>query len=210
MKAKPIVLIILFVAALVSFYWVSQAALPGHQNAFDKQVIEWRRSFITSGLVKLTKVITFFGDRKFLLPAYCLVVGLLLIRRKYAYAIIIACAGLGAGSLDSIFKEIYQRSRPELQAIKTLTSYSFPSGHALASFVFGCVLIFIGWQTKWRRQWKWLLTVLLFLCIIAIGFSRVILNVHYATDVVGGFLLGLMWVITCYAVLRKVMSRFDN
>lgn len=197
-------MIVLFLTALGSFYWISQAALGGHDNAFDLRIMELRKSFVTPALVRLMKGITFLGDRRFLLPAYCLLAGIILIRRNYPLAIMIACAGIGAGLLDDLFKDIYQRTRPGSQEIAQLTTYSFPSGHASASFVFGSVLIFLTWQMKWPNRWKWMLSIFLFFFILTVGFSRIVLNVHYATDVVGGFLLGLMWVIVCYAVVQKV------
>jgi undecaprenyl-diphosphatase len=196
-------LILAFIMAFLLFYRIADEAVHEHEDAFDQRVIQLRHSFVTAGLIRLMKVITFFGDRKFQLPAYCLIVGILMIRRSYNYAIVIACASLGSAVIERGFKATFHRIRPEFQEITKLTGYSFPSGHAISAFVFGTILIFLTWHTKWNRALKWTLTFFLALMILAIGFSRIVLNVHYATDVLGGFLLGSMWLILVYAVMTR-------
>lgn len=200
MKQKPVILLLLFLSALALFYWVSLAALPGHTNEMDQQIMNWRRTIATPGLISIMKGFSFFGGRLFIFPAYCVVVLLLLLQRHYGYSVIVACTGAVAGLMDGIFKDIYQRSRPALQEVDTLTGYSFPSGHALASFVFGSVLVYITWRSALPVIRKRIISVYIFLFVLLIGISRVILNVHYATDVLGGFLLGAMWVIICYSL----------
>ncbi|HEX2607298.1 MAG TPA: phosphatase PAP2 family protein [Flavisolibacter sp.] len=100
-------------------------------------------------------------------------------------------------------KNIFRRHRPEFPLFKELSSYSFPSGHALSSFVFCSVLIWLTWQTHWKPGWKWVLTILLVAFSISIGISRIVLRYHYASDVVAGFSLGFAWVLLSLWVQQK-------
>jgi undecaprenyl-diphosphatase len=88
--------------------------------------------------------------------------------------------------------------------LEAAQGYSFPSGHALMSITFYGLIIFMLWQNEKNNAIKWLLTTLLVLLIIFIGISRVYLRVHYASDVLAGFSVGLMWLLISLWALDKV------
>jgi undecaprenyl-diphosphatase len=104
-------------------------------------------------------------------------------------------------------KEYFHRKRPDLPVIRSLHNYSFPSGHALSSFIFCSVLIYLIWKGGMRNVWKWILSVLLILFSICIGISRIVLRYHYPTDVIAGFCLALAWVILSLWLERKLTPR---
>jgi membrane-associated phospholipid phosphatase len=101
-------------------------------------------------------------------------------------------------------KFIFHRDRPLTPLLDAAQGYSFPSGHALNSITFYGLIIFIVWQNEKNNFLKWLLTILLVLLIIFIGISRVYLRVHYASDVLAGFSVGLMWLLLSLWVLNKI------
>jgi undecaprenyl-diphosphatase len=104
-------------------------------------------------------------------------------------------------------KEFFHRKRPDLPLIRTLDNFSFPSGHALSSFIFCSVLVYLVWKGGLRKAWKWILSVLLILFSISIGISRIVLRYHYASDVIAGFCLALAWVIFSLWLEKKLTSR---
>jgi len=102
-------------------------------------------------------------------------------------------------------KELFHRQRPDLPLIKSIAStYSFPSGHALSSFIFCSIVIDLIWESASGRVWKWLFSILLLLFSFTIGISRIVLKMHYATDVIAGFCLGIAWVIISFRVIKKI------
>ena len=104
-------------------------------------------------------------------------------------------------------KEFFHRKRPDLPLIRTLDNFSFPSGHALSSFIFCSVLVYLVWKGGLYTAWKWALSVLLILFSISIGISRIVLRYHYASDVIAGFCLALAWVIFSLWLEKKLTSR---
>ena len=108
-------------------------------------------------------------------------------------AIFLVVTGLLGGVIDSIVKILVDRPRPSLEdPVATAHGKSFPSGHSMSSVV-GYGALLLVFLPEIRRRWrKWVWTAAIVL-VLAIGFSRLALGVHYITDVVGGYALGLAW-----------------
>ncbi|HEV7783406.1 MAG TPA: phosphatase PAP2 family protein [Chitinophagaceae bacterium] len=197
-------LFILFFTALAIFCYIATITIHAKEGGFDLNIIAYQAAHANPDLVKIMKRITLFGDTWFLFTAYTILIAYFIVKKKYRYSIAIFIVSFGAWNLSKLFKLLFQRSRPELSFIKMPTDYSFPSGHALTSFVFCSILAWLVWQTHFRRKWKWLITVFLLLFTLSIGASRIVLTVHYASDVIGGFTLGIMWVILAIIVWLRV------
>ena len=112
-------------------------------------------------------------------------------------------ANLGARLLVVALKEWFQRERPPLiHMLVEETSFSFPSGHSLSSAAF-FTLWAIVFSRAARNEPRWVTLAWWALCMLmtaAIGSSRVWLGAHYATDVLGGWLLGIVWGLACGAI----------
>ncbi len=200
---KFILLVLLFLASFFVFWYIVNETIHEKEDRFDINIIAFRAAHAGPGLVGVMKIITFFGSMTFLLVAYIILIIVLLFKKKYRYSIVISIIPLGAFGISALFKELFYRPRPELTLITRPTDYSFPSGHALSSFVFCSILAYLAWHSTLQPIWKWLIIALLLLLTLSIGMSRIILNVHYTTDVIGGFSLGIMWMILAYAVSNK-------
>ncbi|MBA3674225.1 MAG: phosphatase PAP2 family protein, partial [Chitinophagaceae bacterium] len=101
-------------------------------------------------------------------------------------------------------KNFFQRDRPLTPLFEAARGYSFPSGHATMSITFYGLLIFLVWLNIKNIWLKWLFTILLALLIAFIGISRVYLRVHYTSDVLAGFSIGLMWLLLSLWILGKL------
>jgi len=196
-----------FLLALFSFSLIIHEALYDREDVFDNNVIHFFAIHSSPALIAAMKKITFFGSTTFLFPAYIVLIGWYLIKKKFNYAIDIAIIGISSTAMMFALKQFFHRHRPQLPIIKGISGYSFPSGHSLSSFVFCTILIYLVWKGMMQQGYKYVLTVLLLLCPLAIGLSRVILNVHYATDVIGGFCLAIVWVILSFIILQKIRKR---
>ncbi len=103
----------------------------------------------------------------------------------------------GVVLISQLLKFFFQRSRPLiLYRLVEESGYSFPSGHAMVSAAFYGYLIYCLWKSDISKVGKRIGSVLLTCLIIGIGFSRIYLGVHYATDVLAGFCLGTLFVIS--------------
>ena len=101
-------------------------------------------------------------------------------------------------------KRFFNRPRPDIPVLREVSGLSFPSGHSMMSFTFYGLLIYIVWHEVQNKTLKWILISLLSLTILTIGATRVYLRVHYASDVLAGFSLGLIWLVISLFVIRRV------
>lgn len=113
-----------------------------------------------------------------------------------------------AGGLNRWLKDLIDRARPEARHLVEAGSLSFPSGHAMSSIAFFGFLIYLVWRlvsTSWVR---WLLSTLLALLILLIGFSRVYLGVHYPSDVLAGYAAGGACLAIFISIFTYVRYRY--
>lgn len=97
--------------------------------------------------------------------------------------------------LNRILKLIIGRPRPDVLKLVLEDGYSFPSGHSMVSMGFYGFLIYLIYINIKNKKIKYILIVLLTLLILLIGISRIYLGVHYATDVIGGFIIAVLYLI---------------
>jgi undecaprenyl-diphosphatase len=145
-------------------------------------------------------VVSRLGGRPVMMWLVAVAVALLVIRRRHRLAVYLLVTGLGALLLDPAMKALVGRLRPVVDApVATAPGNSFPSGHALGSMiVYGALtLVFLAAVSPRRRK---LFVALPLVIVLAVGFTRIALGVHYLSDVLAGWLLGLGWLsITAYA-----------
>jgi membrane-associated phospholipid phosphatase len=154
------------------------------------------------GLVSFLKLVsTVFSPTSFRIAA-AIVAVLLLIRRSPRLAVWLVLTMELSGILDNVVKSAVGRARPHFaHPVQTLTSFSFPSGHALGSVVGVGALLLVGLPYA-PRVWRRPLIGLGLVVILLVGYARVGLGVHYVSDVVGGWLLGAAWLAAMTAAFR--------
>ena len=111
--------------------------------------------------------------------------------------------------LNQIIKFIMQRPRPTEFRIIEETGYSFPSGHSMVSMAFYGYLIYLIYKYVKNKYVKWISIVLLSILICSIGVSRIYLGVHYTSDVLGGFLVSISYLILFISTVNKFFIEKD-
>ena len=207
---KVLLTAFLFLVSIFLFAFLAKVVVLGKKDLFDTTVFNFLHDRTTPLLIQLMKVITFFGSAPFLFPAYVLLVVILLLKKQTRLALDIAIIGLSSDLLKLALKNSFKRHRPDLPLLETLNSYSFPSGHALSSFIFFSIIIYVLWVENIKPLWKWTLSVFLILFSMSIGISRIVLRFHYASDVIAGFCLGFTWVIFSLWLLNKIHFYIQN
>ncbi|HEY3260107.1 MAG TPA: phosphatase PAP2 family protein [Pseudonocardiaceae bacterium] len=126
-------------------------------------------------------------------------------RRRAAALVIVTM--LGAALLGALAKTLVRRPRPVVpEPVAHVGDWSFPSSHALTSFV-GMGLLLVVALPGVRGVWRVALVAAAGAVVAAVGFSRVALGVHYASDVAGGWVLGGTWLLATVALLRRLERR---
>lgn len=119
-------------------------------------------------------------------------------RRRWRTALLLTATYAGAEGLNALLKLVFQRPRPVfLNPIATATHYSFPSGHAMVSLVAYGMLAYVLVRAVRRRLARILIIFATVLLVVLVGLSRMYLGLHYFSDVIGGYLAGMMWLIVC-------------
>ena len=154
--------------------------------------------------------VTQLGSPLFLIPMTMIASLIFLHLRRIRGAILLTATMAGVSLLNWILKLFFQRERPvPFFGLSVPSSYSFPSGHSLASFCFYgalAALVTARLRSPVLRAVVWASAVVI---IVAVGFSRLYLGVHYATDVIAGYATGFVWVLTV-ASADRVFRRADE
>lgn len=194
--------IILFIC-LIGFLAIAE-------NVFNKEIMNGDivgykliSTFLISDFATpIAKFITNFGGAIFLITLT--VILFILIKNKKIGLSILTNLVVIAG-LNQVIKRILQRPRPTEYKIIEETGYSFPSGHSMVSMAFYGYLIYLIYKYVKNKYIKWISIIALSILICFIGISRIYLGVHYTSDVLGGFLLSISYLIIYVSVVNKFL-----
>lgn len=174
---------------------------------FDQALAASLSLSVSPSLLWLLSWFTHLGDRNFLIMIAAVMTAGLLWRRAWRLAWMCVAVTAGGGLLNMLMKHVFQRMRPEhLHGYVQEHGWSFPSGHAsgtMAVYGFACYLAICLLPARWHHRCLAGAALL----ISAIGISRVLLQVHYLSDVLAGFALSLAWLSMCLAVMGRWVHR---
>lgn len=194
----------IFLVSLLLFIFIANEMVLENENTLDVLAFQKLARFTNSTLTRAMLFITFFGSNYFLLPAYIFLVGyFLLFKKTRRLSLDVAAVGITSTIILFSLKAIFHRHRPLDPLVRNVNGFSFPSGHSFSSFTFFGLLIYILWNHKMNPTVRWIATSFYFLFACAIAFSRIYLHVHYASDVVAGFCLCIVWLGLSFWVIRK-------
>ncbi|WP_256012553.1 phosphatase PAP2 family protein [Desertivirga xinjiangensis] len=197
--------ILLFGAALFVFLALAKYVFLDNKVDFDTAAFLFIQQYISESTTRIMQFFTVFGNYQVLVTANLLLICYFLFVRKHKwYSIKIPAIALSSVIVMSLLKLFFNRSRPLSPLLEAARGLSFPSGHAMSSVTFFGLLIYYVYRNQKNPVWKFLLILTLVFLISIIGFSRVYLRVHYASDVLAGFCAGIIWLMIAIRVLRKI------
>ena len=181
------------------------------EDVFNKEIMQGDiigykmiSTFLISDFVTpIAKFITNFGGAIFLSIA---TIALLVLIKNKKIGLSIFSNIVIITILNQLLKRILRRPRPTEFRIVEETGYSFPSGHSMVSMAFYGYLIYLIYRYIKNKYIKWSLIVLLSILICLIGISRIYLGVHYTSDVLGGFLLSISYLVIYISSIKKILS----
>lgn len=175
----------------------------GGRVVFDEPVMLWMHSVSTPWLTDVAQAVTHLGGRIVQLVAFAVAVVLCVLRR-WADAVIVVAAVVGASRINVMLKPIIERARPDFWEHMTVeATYSFPSGHTMAAMSIAAPLVYLAWKTRYR----WPVLVVAALYAFAVGTTRSYLGVHFPSDVLAGWCLTVLWVVLVEVVVRYLARR---
>lgn len=177
-------------------------------TGFDSRLFALAGRISSPALTRAMRWISFLGSDEYLMVVPVVLAILLSFSRHlqwHGLRVLLIC--LTTALLNQLLKNYHQRPRP-LFGLQEASGMSFPSGHAMIGGVFYGLIIYIIWQTVKSKVWRWLLTIFFTLLILLLGFSRIYLRMHFATDVMAGYLTGALWLLLSLYLLGKIETRY--
>lgn len=205
LSVEMTIVLCLFVLALIAFVYITRRIFVLNKTRLDDRVFAYLKNHVSERNNDIMNFFTFLGTHEFLIPANLLLIGWFLIVKKHRwYSIKVPAIALSSLGLMFLLKHIFNRERPAIPLLEHAKGLSFPSGHALMSVTFYGLIIYIVFKSVTNKELKWTLISMLVLLIIIIGFSRIYLRVHYASDVIAGYCIGFLWLVFTVWLLNKM------
>jgi membrane-associated phospholipid phosphatase len=201
--------VVRFTIALVTtliFVAIARAVIEGHADAIDRAIALAIHRVDTPTLDRVMIVVTESGAGATIAVAIAIVAAWCLHEQRSRLAVVLVMNGVAEEATNWLLKELFARNRPALfEEIMRPTSYSFPSGHAMSAVAaYGALAVVL---IAMRPGWRPVVIPISVLWILAIGFSRVYLGVHWPSDVIAGFAAGAPFVLVTIQLTRAVPAR---
>jgi len=196
------------VAAGAAFLEVAEHArlTTGSLYRADHVTNAWLQDERCPGVTALLRAVTIAAGPTGMTVLVAILAAGLLLRRHRASAAYLAIVAAGGVLLNQGLKAIFARARPlAASAIAAEQGYSFPSGHAMGSFiVFGAIAYLVVRQAwRWKVKSAWL--AMLLALVVLVGLSRVYLGVHWVSDIAAGWSAGAVWLATTTVAFETVL-----
>ena len=196
---KQGIFLIGYLAILGIVAWLCTEVWEKEVFSFDRSFLLWIHQFANPQFDRIFLFFTALDDPPTVVTIFIITIAWLVMKRRYSDGIRFTIVCAGGVLINQVMKLFFAKPRPELwYRLITETSFSFPSGHAVGSMVVYGFIAYI--LAKEMQQHKHIVYAAASLLIIAIGLSRLYLGVHYPTDIIAGYGIGFIWLITCMKV----------
>ena len=194
-----------FIAGLLALAGIWLAMLLYGTGPLDRAVYEALYAGNRPALVAAAHVLTFFGEPTVLIGAGFVVAGWLWWRKHPHLALALMLVILVGRGLSEVQKYTIARVRPDFEPhLVVVKTSSFPSGHATSSMIFYLTIaLALTRNTRWHR----VAAAGAVLLAILIGTSRVMLGVHWPSDVIGGWAFGMLWVMLTLRLAERLAAK---
>lgn len=173
--------------------------------SFDKMVYEFLILFKSEGL---TTFMRFISDTSRAFSIVCFILVILILHNKIG--LLVLFNALFNSLSNQLLKQIIQRQRPLFPHLQHAKGYSFPSGHTMIALSFYGYLLYLTYHLVKRKWLRNTLYILFGSLILLVGLSRIYLGVHFASDVIGGYIASSIYLIVYISVTKKWMVYSDS
>lgn len=204
MKAKEFInkylIWIILVLGLLLFFYLVRLINANTISVLDNYIYNLIKGFISPKMTPIVKFITEFGNYTVMIPVIIL---FYLFNKDKSFNRYFTINLVAIFTSNFIVKNIIRRDRPIDINLIIENGFSFPSGHSMVSFAFYGFIIYYVYCSHLSKLGKTIIISILTLLVLMIGLSRIYLGVHYASDVIGGFVLALVYLIIFIKYIYK-------
>ncbi|MDX5419394.1 MAG: phosphatase PAP2 family protein [Hymenobacteraceae bacterium] len=204
LSVEVVVIGLAFIGCLFVFSYMAREVFILRDSTFDNALFRYAATHQSDGMTTFMRTISFFASAEYLLVTPPLLVMVFAWFHKLRwYGLKVLLIAFTSSMLNQFLKRLFERPRPETAMLEQ-SGLSFPSGHAMIGGSFYGLLIYIIWREVKSPFWRWLWISLLTVLLLLIGYSRIYLNVHYATDVMAGYAMGILWLLLAIFLMKKL------
>jgi undecaprenyl-diphosphatase len=193
--------LVALIGTLLLFALIADGVHDQEAFALDTWATPFLHSISSPWLDTVMAWLTTMGSSVVIVPIFVITSAGLLLMRRFGAALFLGISLGGALVIDATMKLLFQRPRPRLDYAAVLPDYSFPSGQSMNGIVFYVGLALVLWSLLGRRVGL-PATIAAAVLALGIGVSRIYLGYHYFTDVIGGFLAGIAWLLVVAYAFR--------
>ena len=197
----------LFIVSLFIFVINSILVVTNCYQPLDELIFMLMENLRGNTLTEIVKVLTTLGDVNVILMLNALLVIFIFYKKKFKL-LVIPIASTISGLVNTGFKYLFSRPRPEGIALIAQGGFSYPSGHSAISVLFYGAIMYL--LMKSIIKYKGIYIALLSIIAVLVPLTRVYLGVHYLSDVIGGLSLGftlLSLILMIYDKATKIKER---
>ncbi|MFZ1258589.1 MAG: phosphatase PAP2 family protein [Candidatus Saccharimonas sp.] len=203
LTASVIAAFTLFALCVMGFVNIAHEVIERETSPIDTGILKAVHRLESHFLDSFIPVATDIGGVVGVSVLTVLALALFVYKKEYIRAIGVFVSVAGASLLNVLLKSVFERARPDLwERLVNESSYSFPSGHAMASAALGIAVVVALWNSRWR-WWSFSAAALY---IVFVGFSRMYLGVHYPTDIIAGWCVSGAWVLAVALLIRSKLG----
>ena len=180
--------VILVSGLLIFFVVLTILVVLGVTKGFDDSVYSLVRSLESGFFDKYFLTVTKLGNESVVIILAFII--FLLVRRNDKLLVLLTC--LLSVISNQLIKHIIMRDRPSVYRMIKQGGFSYPSGHSMIAVSLYGYLLYLAFTKIKNKFLKWFFSILLIVLILSIGISRIYVGVHYASDVIAGFIFALI------------------
>lgn len=213
MKNKSIisVLIISLLAFLSVTFWLT----ADNGYTYDSTIVEWTERVATDFLIAFMEAMSIVGSSEVILLLTGIIALILLFKRNWYFLLFFLTVSVGGVVLNYLLKMLFQRERPggEVSHIEVfnfsleIPSYSYPSGHMMRVTILFVFLLYVSFRYIQKTQLKWLAYVVSVAVLVGVAFSRLFLEVHFLSDILGAVTISIAWFCLVLLIFKKHEKR---
>ena len=170
---------------------------------WDLSILATVHSTAQAQLDVFARTLTKFGSFQVVFPIVCVIGLVFLLLRRWRSLTYLLTTVLGSNIINRTAKELMHRVRPHLwDSPAPELDYAFPSGHSMTSMALVAALVILTWGSAWR----WLVLIVGSLFVVAIGWTRLYLGVHFPSDILAGWMVTVAWAIGVSVILKPHLT----
>jgi len=207
--------LLIIVVAVWAFVDLAHKVIAGDTLSFDESCLRALRRADDPAkpigpdwLAEVARDVTALGGVTFLTLLTCALAGFLKLQKMYGAMWLVILSALGGLAASTLLKSFFERPRPSLVPhLDSVYTSSFPSGHSMLSATVYLTLGTLLARFVQKRTLKAYFLIVALVLTLLVGVSRVYLGVHYPTDVLAGWAVGLTWALVCWLIARSLQRR---